>query len=271
MKNYLTLLEEILLEGVERDDRTGTGTLSLFSKSLKFDLDKGFPIVTTKFVNYNAVLAELLWFITGSTNINDFNSKIWNEWATEDGEIGPMYGTQWRNWNGLNIDQLANVIEDIKNNPFSRRHVVSAWNVEVLPSEKRTPQENVELKYMALAPCHHFYQFWVNKNELNLHFSMRSVDTFLGMPFNIASYATLLMMVAQLTGLKPKLLSFHGVDVHLYKNHLEQANTQLDRKPYVLPELMIDESVKHINDFKKEHFMLCEYTHHPRLEGKISV
>lgn len=280
MKQYLELLDKVLTTGINSEDRTGTGTLSLFSESLKFDLEEGFPLITTKFVNYNAILAELLWFISGSMNTNILDSKIWNEWQFE-GSIGPMYGSQWRHWAGEPEqweneivyevhDQLDDVIENIKTTPYSRRHVVSAWNVPYLPDESISPQENVRAGKMALAPCHHFYQFYVRRGELNLHFSMRSTDIFLGLPFNIASYATLLIMVAKLTGLKPKILSYHCVDLHLYKNHIEQAKEQLTRKPYDFPELIVD-SRNNIDDFIKEDFHLENYVHHPKLYGKISV
>jgi thymidylate synthase len=278
MNNYINLLKKILKEGIPSDDRTGTGTLSLFSESLKFDLNDGFPLVTTKYTNFDAILAELLWFISGATNIKTLDSKIWNEWATEEGEIGPMYGYQWRNWRGFmpedgsdhDIDQLAEVIRNIKNNPYSRRHVVSAWNVSELPEEEFSPQENVENFRMALAPCHHFFQFYVRNGELNLHFNMRSNDVFLGLPFNIASYAILLMIVADLTDLKPRILSYHGVDVHLYKNHIEQVKTQITREPKSLPTLYIHHR-DNIDHYSKEDFILADYKHHPKLIGKISI
>lgn len=267
MRNYLELLNKIVCEGIPSDDRTGTGTLSLFSESLKFDLDEGFPLVTTKYVNYKAVLAELLWFIDGNYNTNTLDSKIWEEWQHK-GSIGPMYGAQWRAWDG--IDQLGEVIKNIKLNPYSRRHVVSAWNTKHLPDEYISPQDNVKNGKMALAPCHHVYQFYVRNSELNLHFNMRSTDIFLGLPFNLASYATLLMMVAQLTGLKPRILSYHGVDIHLYNNHIEQAKEQLKREPLPLPTLEI-KARPTIDHFRKEDFTLHDYQHHPKLYGKISV
>lgn len=280
MQQYLDLLDKILHEGIPSDDRTGTGTLSLFSESLKFDLNEGFPLVTTKFVNYDAVLAELLWFISGDQRIDNLSTKIWDAWAHEN-RVGPMYGYQWRKWLSEPelwegeivynfIDQLADVIENIKNNPSSRRHVVSAWNTAYLPDESLSPQQNVIDGKMALAPCHHFFQFYVRNGELNLHFSMRSTDVFLGLPFNIASYATLLMMVAQLTGLKPRILSYHGVDIHLYINHIEQAKEQLLREPKGLPTLEIQE-MPTLDQYTKWAFKLKDYEYHPKLYGKISV
>ncbi|MCP3899174.1 MAG: thymidylate synthase [Desulfobacteraceae bacterium] len=268
MKNYLKLLDKILTYGIPSEDRTGTGTLSLFSESLKFDMSKGFPIVTTKYVNYDAVLKELLWFISGDTNINNLDSKIWNEWATESGSIGPMYGYQWRNWDG--IDQLKETIINLKVNPYSRRHVISAWNVRNLPYEGVKPQVNVDNGKMALAPCHHFYQFYVRQGKLNLHFSMRSTDAFLGLPFNIASYATLLIMVSNLVGLTPGILSYHGVDIHLYMNHIEQVKEQLSRESFELPHLHVC-STDSIDNYTADMFTLIDYRYHPKLYGKISV
>lgn len=278
MKQYLELLDKVLYHGIKSEDRTGTGTLSLFSETLKMDLKEGFPLLTTKFVNYEAVLNELLWFIGGHTNITTLNSKIWDQWATMDGDIGPMYGAQWRNWEGqkhesglnFSIDQLAHTIENIKNRPYSRRHVISAWNPAYLPNEQMNPRINVLEGNMALAPCHHFYQFYVRNGELNLHFSMRSTDVFLGLPFNIASYATLLIMVANLTGLKPRMLSYHGVDVHLYKNHIEQAKEQLSRTPYDLPHLHICTS-EDIDSYTRDMFTIMDYQYHDKIYGAISV
>jgi len=280
MKQYLKLLDKVLKEGIDSEDRTGTGTLSLFSESLKFDLTEGFPLITTKFVNYDAIVKELLWFISSNIDTDTLGSKIWNEWQV-DGSIGPMYGKQWRYWQGIPEiwedeifyvvhDQLSEVIENLRNNPYSRRHVVSAWNTAYLPDESISPQDNVRCGKMALAPCHHFFQFYVRGNQLSLHFSMRSTDIFLGLPFNIASYATLLTMVADLLGLEPKILSYHGVDVHLYKNHIEQAKEQLTRKPKELPTLTIDMK-NDIDDYTIDDFHLEGYTHHPKLYGKISV
>jgi len=282
MKTYLALLEKILIEGAESKDRTGTGTSSLFSESLKFDLQEGFPLVTTKFVNYKAVLAELLWFVQGFTNISMLDSQIWNEWATERGSVGPMYGSQWRNWLGKPciweneiyyeiIDQLADVIKNIQSNPFSRRHVVTAWNPTYLPKENISPQQNVLDGNMALAPCHKDFQFYVRNGELSLHWNQRSVDVFLGLPFNIASYATLLIMVSNLCNLKPKILSFHGVDVHLYNNHRIQATTQILRKPKSLSKLIVNPAVKDINSYTTKDFALENYLHHEKLSGKISI
>ena len=268
MKQYINLLKKILKDGTHSEDRTGTGTKSLFSETLKFDLADGFPLVTTKLVNYKAVLNELLWFITGSTNINDLDSKIWDEWATKDGSIGPMYGNQWRDWGG--IDQLVSVIDNIKNNPYSRRHIVSAWNVKYLPNELISPKDNVKLGKMSLAPCHKDFQFYIRNNTLNLHWNQRSADVFLGLPFNIASYATLLQMISILTNLKPGILSFHGVDVHMYLNHMDQARKQVERKPLTLPELHI-KNRDSIDFFTSDDFELKNYEHYSKLKGKISV
>jgi len=274
MKQYLNLLNRILNDGIDSDDRTGTGTLSIFSETLKFDMAEGFPLVTTKYVNYKAVLAELLWFISGSTNINDLDSKIWDEWATNDGDVGPMYGSQWRDWRAegteIGYDQLKIVIRNLKDNPFSRRHIVSAWNVDMLPDESISPQDNVYNGQMALAPCHKDFQFYVRNNKLSLHWNQRSVDAFLGLPFNIASYATLLLMICKLTGYKPGILSFHGVDIHIYKNHIRQVKTQIVREPLGLSALSIKTRYS-IDDYIQEDFNLRGYSPHEKLKGKISV
>lgn len=268
MKQYIDLLKKILDKGIYSEDRTGTGTKSLFSETLKFDLADGFPIVTTKFINYKAVLNELLWFIQGSDNINDLDSKIWNEWATKTGKVGPMYGCQWRDWGG--IDQLGDVIDNIKSNPYSRRHIVSAWNVKYLPNETISPQDNVKLGKMSLAPCHKDFQFYIRGNTINMHWNQRSVDAFLGLPFNISSYATLLQMIGMLTDLKPGILSFHGVDVHIYLNHMDQVRKQIERTPLPLPELIIKPK-DDIDFFIFDDFKLKDYEHHSKLNGKISI
>ena len=265
MKQYIDLLKKILDNGTVGDDRTGTGTISIFSDTLKFNMEDGFPLVTTKYINYKAVLNELLWFISGSKNIFDLDSKIWDAWATDDGDIGPMYGYQWNKHN-----QLDNVIENIKSNPYSRRLIVSAWNVSYLPNEKLSPQDNVKKGKMSLAPCHKDFQFYVRNGKLSLHWNQRSVDAFLGLPFNIASYATLLIMVSKLTGLKPHLLTFHGVDIHIYMNHMDQVRKQIEKKTLPLSDLHVKDK-KNIHKYKYEDFELINYEHHSKLPGKISV
>ena len=269
MRQYLYLLRKVLENGTKTKDRTGTGTMSIFSEMLKFDLAEGFPLVTTKKVNYNAVLNELLWFIRGSENINDLDSKIWNEWATEGGNVGPMYGSQWRRWDG-SIDQLNIVINNIANIPYSRRHIVSAWNAADLPDESISPQDNVLNNKMALAPCHKDFQFYIRNNKINLHWNQRSVDAFLGLPFNIASYATLLIMVAKIFDYELGILSFHGVDIHIYNNHIEQVRKQLERETLKLPILNVKTRLN-IDDYCFNDFQLTNYKPHDAIYGKISV
>ncbi|SET32276.1 thymidylate synthase [Paenibacillus sp. NFR01] len=264
MRNYLDLLQDILDHGTERSDRTGTGTISVFGRQLRFDLAKGFPLVTTKRMHLKSVIHELLWFLSGETNISylkEHGVSIWDEWADENGNLGPVYGSQWRNWetkDGRHIDQIAAVIESIKHNPDSRRHIVSAWNVG-------------EIEEMKLPPCHFVFQFYVAKGKLSCMLTMRSVDTFLGLPFNIASYALLTHMVAQQTGLEVGEFIWSGGDVHIYSNHLEQVATQLAREPFPLPTLKILRKPDSIFDYKYEDFEFLNYEYHPTIKAPIAI
>jgi thymidylate synthase len=264
MDEYLRLINHILENGEEKGDRTGTGTLSVFGYQMRFDLSKGFPMVTTKKVHLKSIIHELLWFIKGDTNVKYLQEngvRIWNEWADENGDLGPVYGKQWRDWkdnNGRTIDQLQQVIEMIKNNPNSRRIIVSAWNVG-------------ELDQMALMPCHAFFQFHVANGKLNCQLYQRSADVFLGVPFNIASYAILTHMIAQICGLKPGTFVHTLGDAHLYTNHLEQAKLQVSREPMPLPTLKLNPEIKSIDDFKFEDFEVLDYQHHPHISAPIAI
>ena len=264
MKQYLDILERILKEGTQKDDRTGTGTLSIFGTQSRYDLSKGFPLLTTKKLYLKGIIYELLWFLKGSTNIKflqENNVHIWDEWADEQGELGPVYGHQWRScpdYDGGTIDQIQYVVDQIKNNPNSRRMIVSAWNV-------------AEVNKMALPPCHTIFQFYVADGRLSLQLYQRSADTFLGVPFNIASYALLCMMMAQVCGLKPGEFIHTTGDTHLYLNHLEQARLQLTREPRPLPTMKINPAVKSIFDFKYEDFELTGYAPHPHIKAEVSV
>ena len=252
MKQYLDLLKRITTEGTQKGDRTGTGTISIFGNQMRFNLDDGFPLLTTKKLHLKSIIYELLWFLKGDTNVKylqDNGVRIWNEWADKDGNLGPVYGYQWRSWpdhNGGHIDQISNVIEQIKHNPDSRRLIVSAWNV-------------ADIDTMKLPPCHCLFQFYVANGRLSLQLYQRSADTFLGVPFNIASYALLLMMIAQVTGLKPGEFIHTTGDTHLYLNHLEQVKLQLTREPRPLPKMIINPDVKDIFDFKYEDFTVEAY------------
>lgn len=264
MQQYLDLIRRIKDQGVKRGDRTGTGTLSTFGVQLRFDLQDGFPAVTTKKLFMRSVIYELLWFLQGSSNINylqEHKVPIWNEWADEAGELGPVYGVQWRSWpktDGSTVDQIAAVIEQIKHNPESRRLIVSAWNVG-------------QLEEMALPPCHTLFQFYVADNKLSCQLYQRSADVFLGLPFNIASYSLLLMMVAQVTGLQPGTFVHTIGDAHLYLNHLEQANTLLERQPFPLPQMVLNPLVSDIDKFSFDDFELRNYQCHPALRAPIAV
>jgi len=264
MKQYLDLLTNVLTEGVEKADRTGVGTYSIFGYQMRFDLADGFPLVTTKKIHWKSVVHELLWFLRGDTNVRYLQERgvrIWDEWSDETGELGPIYGKQWRRWqasDGSEIDQVARVIRDLKNDPYSRRHVVSAWNVSDVSS-------------MALPPCHMFYQFYSNQGKLSCLVYMRSVDIFLGLPFNISSYALLLMMVAQCANLNPHELIFSLADTHLYKNHLQQATLQMSRDPLPLPSVNLNPSIRNIDDFTFEDIELVNYQYHPHIPGKVAV
>jgi thymidylate synthase len=274
MKQYHDLLQHILDNGVTKGDRTGTGTISCFGYQMRFDLSEGFPMVTTKKLHLKSIIHELLWFLNGDTNINylkEHNVKIWDGWANENGDLGPVYGHQWRNWNSEGIDQIANAIHDIKHNPNSRRIIVSAWNPSVMPDTSKGFAENVANGKAALPPCHAFFQFYVQEGKLSCQLYQRSADTFLGVPFNIASYALLTMMVAQVCDLKPGDFIHTFGDVHLYLNHIEQAKEQLSREPRALPTMKINPSVKSIFDFKYEDFELLNYDPHPHIKAEVSL
>jgi len=277
VKQYHELLERILAHGVEKSDRTGTGTLSVFGHQMRFDLADGFPLVTTKKTHLKSIIYELLWFIRGETNVGALKANgvtIWDEWADADGELGPIYGRQWRAWpvpGGGELDQLAEIVERIRRRPDSRRHLVSAWNPTALPDERKSPAENVAEGRMALAPCHTMFQFWVAGGELSLQLYQRSADCFLGVPFNIASYALLLMMVAQVTGLKPHEFIHTFGDAHLYLNHLDQARTVLARDPYPLPVMRLNPERMRLEDFVFDDFELIGYQSHPPIKVPIAV
>jgi len=264
MRQYLDLLTHLLETGNERSDRTGTGTISRFGYQMRFNLAEGFPVVTTKKLHLKSIIHELLWFLNGDTNVKylqDNGVKIWNEWAGEDGELGPVYGHQWRSWSapdGREIDQISQLIEQIKSNPSSRRLIVSAWNVG-------------DIDKMKLPPCHLLFQFYVNDGKLSCQLYQRSADVFLGVPFNIASYALLTLMVAQVTGLQPGDFIHTFGDAHIYNNHLDQVRLQLTREPYPLPQMKINPEVKSIFDFKFEDFELVNYQAHPHIKGDVSV
>ena len=264
MQQYLGLMQDILDHGTRKGDRTGTGTLSVFGRQLRFNLGEGFPLVTTKKLHLRSIIYELLWFLNGDTNIkylNDHGVTIWDEWADENGELGPVYGSQWRSWpapNGESIDQIAKVLEQIKNKPDSRRHMVSAWNP-------------AEVDKMALPPCHALFQFYVADGKLSCQLYQRSADYFLGVPFNIASYALLTHLVAQQCNLLPGEFIWTGGDVHLYTNHLEQALTQLSRKPFALPQLNIRRKPKTLFDYQFEDFEMVNYQCHPGIKAPIAV
>ena len=259
MKPYLDLLKHILDKGSQKSDRTGTGTISTFGYQMRFDLNEGFPLVTTKKVHTRSIIYELLWFLRGDTNIKyltDNGVTIWNEWADKDGNLGPVYSKQWRDWNG--IDQIKNAVETIKKNPDSRRIIVNAWNVS-------------EIDKMALPPCHCFFQFYVLDGKLSCQLYQRSADAFLGVPFNIASYALLTMMMAQVTGLKPGEFVHTFGDLHIYLNHLEQVRLQLSREPKALPTLRLDPDVKDLFSFKFEDFQIENYDPHPAIKAPVAV
>lgn len=277
MKAYLDLMREILEHGTPKGDRTGTGTLSVFGRQMRFALSAGFPVLTTKRLHLRSIIHELLWFLNGDTNIrylNEHGVTIWDEWATEAGDLGPLYGKQWRSWptrDGGAIDQISQVIEAIKSNPNSRRHIVSAWNVEYLPDEALSPQENVKQGRMALAACHTLFQFYVADHKLSCMLMARSQDYLLGTPFNIASYALLTHMIAQQCDLEVGDFIWTGGDVHLYNNHLEQARLQLSREPRPLPRLVIKRRPESIFDYRYEDFEIVGYDPHPAIKAPIEV
>ena len=274
MKQYHDLLNYVLENGCEKQDRTGTGTISVFGYQMRFDLQEGFPLVTTKKLHLKSIIHELLWFLKGDTNIGylrDNGVRIWNHWADEKGDLGPVYGQQWRNWNGEGIDQIAQLIDTLKNNPDSRRMLIAAWNPGVLPDTAKSFSENVAEGKAALPPCHAFFQFYVADGRLSCQLYQRSADIFLGVPFNIASYALFTMMVAQVCGYQPGEFIHTFGDAHIYKNHLEQIRLQLSRDPRPLPKMIINPGVKKIDDFKFEDFTLLDYHPHPHIKGAVAV
>jgi len=274
MQQYHDLLNHILKKGSQKGDRTGTGTISCFGYQMRFDLSEGFPMVTTKKLHLKSIVHELLWFLKGDTNIKYLQEngvKIWDSWADENGDLGPVYGHQWRNWNSEGIDQIAQIIDAVKNNPNSRRIIVSAWNPSAMPDTSVSFSENVANNKAALPPCHAFFQFYVADGKLSCQLYQRSADTFLGVPFNIASYALLTMMVAQVCGLEAGDFVHTFGDVHLYNNHLEQAELQLSRELRPLPKMKINPEVKDIFSFKFEDFELVDYNPHPHIRGLVSV
>ncbi|MBQ2906319.1 MAG: thymidylate synthase [Bacteroidales bacterium] len=275
MRQYLDLLQHILDDGFQKGDRTGTGTISVFGYQMRFDLEKGFPLLTTKKVHLRSIIHELLWLINGDTNIkylHDNKVTIWDEWADSNGDLGPIYGAQWRNWNNEGIDQIADLIESIKNNPNSRRHIVTAWNPSVLPDEKSKDfARNVADGKAALPPCHAFFQFYVADNKLSCQLYQRSADVFLGVPFNIASYSLLTMMIAQVCNLGLGDFVHTFGDVHIYNNHIEQVKLQLSREPRQLPTMKINPDVKSIFDFKYEDFKLENYNPHEAIKAEVSI
>jgi thymidylate synthase len=264
MKQYLNLLQNVLDNGIQKEDRTGTGTISYFGYQMRFNLQEGFPLVTTKKLHLKSIIHELLWFLNGDTNTRylvDNGVRIWNEWADDNGDLGHIYGYQWRSWpgyNGEHVDQINNAVEQIKNNPDSRRIIVSAWNVADLPN-------------MNLPPCHAFFQFYVADGKLSCQLYQRSADSFIGVPFNIASYALLTMMMAQVTNLEPGDFVHTFGDLHIYINHIEQVKLQLSREPYPLPLLKINPEVKSIFNFKYDDFELINYQSHPHIKGDVAV
>ena len=274
MKQYHDLLKHILDNGEQKGDRTGTGTISSFGYQMRFDLSKGFPMVTTKKLHLRSIIHELLWFLKGDTNIKYLKEnkvRIWDDWADENGDLGPVYGHQWRNWNSDGIDQIANAIDQIKNNPNSRRIIVSAWNPSVMPDTSKSFSENVANNKAALPPCHAFFQFYVSNGKLSCQLYQRSADTFLGVPFNIASYALFTMMVAQVCDLEYGDFIHTFGDVHLYNNHIEQSELQLSREPKALPTMKLNPEIRSIFDFTYEDFELVNYDPHPHIKGEVSV
>ncbi|MHB1106002.1 MAG: thymidylate synthase [Lutibacter sp.] len=274
MKQYLDLIKYVQDKGTLKEDRTGTGTKSVFGYQMRFDLSEGFPMLTTKKLHLKSIIYELLWFLNGDTNIKYLNEngvKIWDAWADENGDLGPVYGHQWRNWNSEDLDQISELIQTIKTNPDSRRMLVSAWNPSVLPNTAVSFAENVAKGKAALPPCHAFFQFYVADGKLSCQLYQRSADIFLGVPFNIASYALFTMMVAQVCDLKPGDFIHTFGDAHIYSNHSEQIKLQLSRTPRELPKMEINPSVKNIFEFKFEDFNLVNYNPHPHIKGDVAV
>ena len=274
MKQYLSLVQHVMDNGVSKNDRTGTGTKSIFGYQMRFNLEDGFPLVTTKKLHLKSIIHELLWFLKGDTNIKylqDNGVKIWDGWADKNGDLGPVYGSQWRNWNNDNIDQISNLIEMIKKNPKSRRMIVSAWNPSVLPDTSISFDENIKNGKAALPPCHAFFQFYVANGKLSCQLYQRSADIFLGVPFNIASYSLFTHMVAHVCKLKVGDFIHTFGDAHIYINHFDQVKLQLSRKPNKLSSLKIKRSVNDIFDFKYDDFEILNYNPHPHIKGAVSI
>ncbi len=274
MKQYHDLLKHVLEHGVNKEDRTGTGTRSVFGYQMRFDLSEGFPMVTTKKLHLKSIIYELLWFLNGDTNIKYLQEngvRIWNEWADENGDLGPVYGHQWRNWNSEEIDQITEIINTLKTNPDSRRMLVSAWNPSVMPNTSLPFSENVAKGKAALPPCHAFFQFYVAEGKLSCQLYQRSADIFLGVPFNIASYALFTMMVAKVCGYEAGEFIHTFGDAHIYNNHMEQIELQLSRKPRSLPKMLLNPDVKDIFGFKFDDFTLIDYDPHPHIKGAVAI
>jgi len=274
MKQYHDLLEHVLAVGNQKGDRTGTGTTSVFGYQMRFDLSEGFPMVTTKKLHLKSIIYELLWFLNGDTNIaylQENGVRIWNEWADENGDLGPVYGRQWRNWNDDGIDQIKELIETLKRNPNSRRMLVSAWNPSVLPDTSVSFSDNVAQGKAALPPCHAFFQFYVSDGKLSCQLYQRSADIFLGVPFNIASYALFTLMVAQVCGYAPGEFIHTFGDAHIYDNHKEQVALQLSRTPRPLPKMVLNPAITNIFDFTFEDFTLLDYDPHPHIKGVVAI
>lgn len=274
MKQYHDLVKHVLENGTEKQDRTGTGTKSVFGYQMRFDLSEGFPMLTTKKLHLKSIIYELLWFLNGDTNIKYLQEngvRIWNEWADEDGDLGPVYGKQWRNWNNDEIDQISEIIETLKTNPDSRRMLVSAWNPSVLPDTTKSFSENIELGKVALPPCHAFFQFYVADGKLSCQLYQRSADIFLGVPFNIASYALLTMMMAQVCGYEAGDFIHTFGDAHIYNNHFQQLELQLSREPRPLPKMKLNPEVMDIFGFKFDDFSLSDYNPYPHIKGAVAV
>jgi thymidylate synthase len=274
MKQYLDLVQHVMDNGCQKGDRTGTGTISVFGHQMRFDLSEGFPMVTTKKLHFKSIVYELLWFLKGDTNIKYLQEngvKIWDAWADNNGDLGPVYGHQWRNWNSEEIDQIADLITELKTNPNSRRMLVSAWNPSVLPDTTKSFEENVANNKAALPPCHAFFQFYVANGKLSCQLYQRSADIFLGVPFNIASYALLTMMIAQVCDLEAGEFIHTFGDAHIYNNHIEQLQLQLSREPKSLPKMILNPSVKDIFKFEFDDFTLEGYDPHPLIKGNVAV
>ena len=274
MKQYLDLVKHVLEKGDFKQDRTGTGTKSVFGYQMRFDLSEGFPMLTTKKLHLKSIIYELLWFLKGDTNIKYLNEngvRIWNEWADENGDLGPVYGFQWRNWNGDNIDQITELIDNLKKNPNSRRMLVSAWNPSVLPDTSISFKDNVSQGKAALPPCHAFFQFYVNDGKLSCQLYQRSADIFLGVPFNIASYSLFTLMIAQVCGYKPGDFIHTFGDAHIYSNHFDQVKLQLTREPKQLPTIEINPDIKDIFNFNFEDFNLINYNPDPHIKGNVAI